>query len=344
MIKGLLRPKRLECDQSVLTDTYGKFIAEPLERGFGVTLGNLFRRVLLSSLTGAAVTKVKIKGVYHEFSTIPGVLEDITDIILNIKQLLVKLKVDFPKTLYLKKGGGPRVVTASDIQFDEEVEVLNPGLHIASLSREADLEMELMVKPGRSYVTAETNQEGDEQFRDQDQNGYWIPVDAIFSPVRRVNFTVENTRVGQSTDYDRLILEVTTDGSMSPEEALRYAAFIAKDQLEVFADFEEKPESEEIREDDETRDRLVVNLDKSIEELELSVRSYNCLINSNINTIRELIQKSEADILQTRNFGRKSLNEIKDVLAGLGLHLDMSLEEIAAIEEQQVQKQNREEF
>ena len=342
MIKGLLKPKRLECDQNTSTDTYGRFIVEPLERGFGVTLGNLFRRVLLSSLPGSAVTRVKIKEVYHEFSTVPGVLEDVTEMILNMKQLLVKLKVESPKTLYLKAKGA-KEVTAKDIMPDEDVEILNPNLHIATLNREAKLEMELMVKPGRSYVVAEMNQEEDALAQDQNQNGYWIPLDAVFSPVRKANFTLENTRVGQSTDYDRLILEVTTNGSMSPEDAIIYAASIVKDQLEVFTSFKEKPEPEK-REVDETQARMVANLDKNIDELELSVRSYNCLINSNITTIRELIQKNEQDILKTRNFGRKSLNEIKEVLTGLGLSLGMSSEEIAAIEEQYAQKKSREEF
>jgi DNA-directed RNA polymerase subunit alpha len=343
MIKGLLKPKRLECDRYVSTDTYGKFVAEPLERGFGVTLGNLLRRALLSALPGAAVVGIKIKGVYHEFSTVPGVLEDVTEIVLNIKQMLVKLSAETTaKTLCLKIKG-PKSVTAGDIVPDEEVEILNPDLHIATINQEDDLEMELMVRPGRSYVSAEINQEGSALAEDQNQNGYWIPVDAIFSPVRRANFTVENTRVGQSTDYDKLILEVTTNGSMSPEDAIIHAASIVKDQLEVFINFEEKPEPEE-EEIDETQARMVANLDKSIDELELSVRSYNCLISSNISTIRDLIQKTEAEILKTRNFGRKSLNEIKDVLTGLGLHLGMSAEEIATIEEQYAQKKNREEF
>jgi len=342
MIKGLLKPKRLECDRSVLTNTYGKFIAEPLERGFGVTLGNSLRRVLLSSLPGAAVTNVWIKGVYHEFSTIPGVLEDVTEIILNLKQLIVKLKEGEPKVLSLKTEG-PRTVTARDIHPEEGVEILNPDLHIATLNPEATLEMKLLVKTGRSYVPAEMNQDDLDFLEEQDQEGYWIPIDAVFSPVRKANFSVENTRVGQSTDYDKLILEVATNGTITPEEAVMEAASILKEQLDIFITFEEKEEPEE-PEIDETQAKILANLDKSIDELELSVRSYNCLINSDIKTVKELIQKTEAEILKTRNFGRKSLNEIKEVLSSMGLRLGMTPEEIAAIESQQAKRKEREEF
>jgi DNA-directed RNA polymerase subunit alpha len=342
MIKGLLKPKRLECDRSVLTNTYGRFIAEPLERGFGVTLGNSLRRVLLSSLPGAAVTNVWIKGVYHEFSTIPGVLEDVTEIILNLKQLVVKLEGISSKVLSLNVNG-PKKVTAGDISPEDEVQILNPDLHIATLNEEAALEMKLMVKAGRSYVPAEFNQSDNELTEEDNQNGYWIPIDAIFSPVRKANFSVEDTRVGQSTDFDRLILEVSTNGTMSPEEAVMEAANILKEQLDVFVNFEEKEEQEE-QEVDELQVKMLANLDKSIDELELSVRSYNCLINSDIKTVKELIQKTEAEILKTRNFGRKSLNEIKEVLGSLGLHLGMSPEEIAVIENQQAQKKDMEEY
>ncbi|MBI2877686.1 MAG: DNA-directed RNA polymerase subunit alpha [Candidatus Tectomicrobia bacterium] len=318
-VKDLLKPKRLECDRSSLTSNYGKFIAEPLERGFGVTLGNSLRRVLLSSLPGAAVTAVRIQGVYHEFSTIPGVLEDVSEIILNLKQLVVRLKADHPKSLFLRIEG-PREVRAADIAPDEEVEILSPDLYIATLNKEGRLDMELVVKPGRSYVPAERNKEDGQDLQ-------MIPIDAIFSPIRKANFTVENTRVGQATDYERLILEVETNGSMTPDGAMAMAAKVLRDQLTIFTHFEEE-EGSEAPEVDERKMRILANLDKSIDELELSVRAYNCLISSNIRTIRDLVQKTDSEILKTRNFGRKSLNEIKEVLAEMGLSLGMNLREL----------------
>lgn len=313
--KGFQKPKRLECELETLTSTYGKFIAEPLERGFGLTLGNSLRRVLLSSIEGAAVTHLRVPGVFHEFSSIPGVKEDITDIVLNVKGLRFKLLVDHPKTLMLK-AAGPGEVRASQIVTDADVEILNPELYIASLDKDGKLEMELEVQRGRGYIPAERNKR-------EGQAVDVIAVDAIFSPVRRVNFQVEDTRVGQATDYNRLILEVWTDGSVLPQDALAYAAKILKDHLTIFINFEEEPEVEEPVVDPE-RERMMESLNRSVEELELSVRSANCLKSSNIRYIHELVQKSEAEMLKTKNFGRKSLNEIKEILEGMGLRLGMS--------------------
>ncbi|MBI2080886.1 MAG: DNA-directed RNA polymerase subunit alpha [candidate division NC10 bacterium] len=313
--KGFQKPKRLECELETLTSTYGKFIAEPLERGFGLTLGNSLRRVLLSSIEGAAVTHLRVPGVFHEFSSIPGVKEDITDIVLNVKGLRFKMFVDHPKTLTLK-AAGPGEVRASQIVADADVEILNPEWYIASLDKDGRLEMELEVQRGRGYTPAERNKR-------EGQAVDVIAVDAIFSPIRRVNFQVEDTRVGQATDYNRLILEVWTDGSVLPQDALAYAAKILKDHLTIFINFEEEPEVEEPVADPE-RERLVEGLNRSVEELELSVRSANCLKSSNIRYIHELVQKSEAEMLKTKNFGRKSLNEIKEILEGMGLRLGMS--------------------
>jgi DNA-directed RNA polymerase subunit alpha len=311
------KPKRIETERSSLNDVYGRFVAEPFERGFGVTIGHALRRVLLSSLTGAAVTTVKIQGVYHEFSTVPGVLEDTTEIILNIKELLLKMHVERPKQLTLQ-ATGPTEVLARDIVTDADVEILNPDLHIATLNKDAVLDMTMDVQLGRGYVPAERHAQDivDPQV---------IPIDAVFSPIRKVTFQVENTRVGQSTDYDRLILDVYTNGSLHPEEAVSQAARVLQDHLQVFVSFHEEP-VQEMPAVDEERQRLMENLSRSVDELELSVRSYNCLKNANIRTIGELVQKNEAEMLKTRNFGRKSLNEIKEILTLMGLGLGMSLE------------------
>ena len=315
--KGFQKPKRLECELETLTSTYGKFFAEPLERGFGLTLGNSLRRVLLSSIEGAAVTSVRLDGVVHEFSTIPGVKEDVADIILNLKQLRLKLNVDHPKALTLKAAGEGEV-RASQITADPDVEVLSPDLYLCGLDKDGRLDMELEVRHGRGYVPADRNK------RDGMPVDV-IPIDAIFSPVKRVNFQVEDTRVGQATDYNKLILEVWTDGSVLPQDAVAYAAKILKDHLTIFINFEEEPETEE-ETVDEARDRMVENLSRPVDELELSVRSANCLKNSNIRFIYELVEKTEAEMLKTKNFGRKSLNEIKEILAGMGLSLGMKLE------------------
>ena len=309
-------PKRIESDRNS-SETYGRFIAEPFERGFGVTVGNALRRVLLSSLSGAAVTAVKIQGVYHEFSTIPGVLEDTTEIILNLKELLLKMYVEKPKQLALQ-AHGPGEVCARHITTDADIEILNPDLHIATLNKDATLDIVMDVQLGRGYVPAERHARYivDPQF---------IPIDAVFSPIRKVMLHVENTRVGQATDYDRLILEVHTNGSIHPEEAIAQAATILTDHLEIFVNFREEP-GPALPPVDMERQKLVDNLSRSVDELELSVRSYNCLKNANIRTIGELVQKDESEMLKTRNFGRKSLNEIKEILGIMGLRLGMNLD------------------
>jgi DNA-directed RNA polymerase subunit alpha len=315
--KGLQKPKRLECELETLTSTYGKFYAEPFERGFGLTIGNALRRILLSSIEGAAVTTIRIAGALHEFSTIPGVKDDVTDIILNIKGLRVKLHVDHPKTLYLKASSEGEV-RASHINPDPDVEILNPELYIAALDKDGKLEVEMEVRHGRGYVQAERNKK-------EGQPVDMIAVASIFSPIRKVNFLVEDTRVGQVTDYNKLILEVWTDGSVLPQDAVAYAAKILKDHLSIFINFEEEPEGEGAAVDEE-KERLLEHLNRSVDELELSVRSANCLKNSNIRYIYELVQKTEAEMLKTKNFGRKSLNEIKEILAAMGLALGTKLD------------------
>lgn len=311
-------PKRIEVERGTRTNRYGRFTAEPFERGFGATIGNALRRVLLSSLEGAAVTSVQIEGIYHEFSAIPGVREDVTDIILNIKELLLKMHGYGPKVISLQAEGEGEV-TGRDILTDPDVEVLNPDLRIATLNKDGKLQMQLTVKKGRGYVPAEMNVE-------EDMPAQAIPIDAIFSPVQKVNLIVENARVGRRTDYDKLTLEVTTNGSISPEESVSQAAQILRDHLEIFVNFKEesRPELPAV---DVDRVRLIENLKRSVDELELSVRSYNCLKNANIRNIGELVQRSEAEMLKTRNFGRKSLNEIKEILETMGLSLGMKLDE-----------------
>jgi DNA-directed RNA polymerase subunit alpha len=315
--KGLQKPKRLECELETLTSTYGKFYAEPFERGFGLTIGNALRRILLSSIEGAAVTTIRITGALHEFSTIPGVKDDVTDIILNIKGLRVKLHVDHPKTLYLKASSEGEV-RASHINPDPDVEILNPDLYIAALDKDGKLEVEMEVRHGRGYVQAERNKK-------EGQPVDMIAVASIFSPIRKVNFLVEDTRVGQVTDYNKLILEVWTDGSVLPQDAVAYAAKILKDHLSIFINFEEEPEGEGAAVDEE-KERLLEHLNRSVDELELSVRSANCLKNSSIRYIYELVQKTEAEMLKTKNFGRKSLNEIKEILTAMGLALGTKLD------------------
>jgi DNA-directed RNA polymerase subunit alpha len=318
MLPEFQMPKRIEVDRATRTNHYGRFTAEPFERGFGTTVGNALRRVLLSSLEGAAVTSVQIEGVYHEFSAISGVREDVTDIILNLKELLLKMHGYGPKAISIQ-AEGDHEVTAADIIADPEVEVLNPDLHIATLNKDAKLHMQMTVRKGRGYVPAEMN-------ADDEMPAQAIPIDAIFSPVHKVNFAVENARVGRQTDYDKLVLEVTTNGSLTPEEAVSQAAQILRDHLEIFVNFKEeiRPEMPAV---DVDRVHLLDNLKRSVDELELSVRSYNCLKNANIRNIGELVQKTEAEMLKTRNFGRKSLNEIKEILETLGLSLGMKLDE-----------------
>jgi DNA-directed RNA polymerase subunit alpha len=311
-------PKRIDVDRATRTNCYGRFTAEPFERGFGTTVGNALRRVLLSSLEGAAVISVQIEGVYHEFSAVPGVREDVTDIILNLKELQLKMHGYGPKIITIQ-AEGEGAVTGADILTDSDIEVLNPDLHIATLNKDGKLNAQMTVKKGRGYVPAEMNV-------DEEMPAQAIPIDAIFSPVQKVNFIVENARVGRRTDYDKLALEVTTNGSLTPEEAVSQAAQILRDHLEIFVNFKEetRPEMPTV---DMDRVRLLENLKRSVDELELSVRSYNCLKHANSRNIGELVQKSEAEMLKTRNFGRKSLNEIKEILETLGLTLGMKLDD-----------------
>ena len=316
--KDLIRPKRLEAEKETLTPFYGKFTAEPFERGFGITIGNSLRRILLSSLQGGAITALKVDGVLHEFSTIPGTKEDITEIILNLKEVRLKLHTEGPKTIRVK-AEGPKVLKAGDMITGDAVEILNPDHYIATLSRDGKLSMEMVVKMGRGYVSAERNKE-------EGQPIGTIPMDAIFSPIKKVNYTVTNARVGQITDYDKLILEVWTDGSLNPEEAIAHAAKILKEQLSIFITFEEEEEEMSYPEDEEQKEAFNENLLRSVDELELSVRSANCLKHANIKLIGDLVQKTEAEILATKNFGRKSLNEIKEILAEMGLSLGMKLD------------------
>ncbi len=322
--RELIRPKGLDVDADSLTGKYGKFTAQPLERGFGTTLGSALRRVLLSSLQGAAVCQVKFDGVQHEFSTVPGVKEDVSEVILNLKEVRLKAHTDKPKRLRIHKTG-PCEVKAGDIEVSSTVEVLNPDLHVATLSEGAQLDAELVVKVGKGYVPSDRN-------KDEDMPIGWIAVDAVFSPVEKVNFRVQQARVGQRTDYDELILEVWTDGSIKPDDALAYAAKILKDQAQVFINFEERDHAPG---EDEGEESSVYNpnLDRKVGELELSVRAANCLKAANIRFLGELVEKTDAEMLKTKNFGRKSLNEIKDILATMNLHLGMELRGWSAPEE-----------
>jgi DNA-directed RNA polymerase subunit alpha len=315
--RDLIKPRGLVVDQESLTNTYGKFVAEPLERGFGITLGNSLRRVLLSSLQGGGITSVKIEGVEHEFMTMPEVAEDVTDIILNLKEVLLQIHTNEVKTLRIE-AEGPREVKAGDIIGDAQVEILNPGQHLLTISEGGRVRMELTARRGRGYVPAERNKVPGQPIGT-------IPIDALFSPIRKVNYQVTNARVGQQTDYDRLSLEVWTDGSVAPADAVAYAAKIVKEQLSIFINFDETEEpAEEVKPVEEAK--LNENLFRSVDELELSVRSANCLQNANIKTIGDLVQKTEAEMLKTKNFGRKSLKEIKEILAEMGLSLGMKLE------------------
>jgi DNA-directed RNA polymerase subunit alpha len=322
--RELIRPRRLEVDEKSLTPTYGKFFGEPFERGYGTTIGNAIRRVLLSSLQGAAVVAARVKGVLHEFSTIPGVTEDVTDIVLNLKEVRVKLHDGGTEETARIQARGPKEITAADIQAGPRVEILNPHHRIATLAKDAELDMELVVRIGRGYVPAERNK------REDDPVGT-IPIDAIFSPITKVNFMVTNARVGQRTDYDRLVLEVHTDGSVRPEDAVAAAAKIFQQQLAIFVNFEEPPA---VTDGERRRDvPLNENLFRAVDDLELSVRSANCLQNADIKYIGELVQRTEQEMLKTKNFGRKSLNEIKEILHEMGLSLGMKLEGFPARDE-----------
>jgi DNA-directed RNA polymerase subunit alpha len=315
--RQLIRPRRLELEEAESSADYGRFWCEPLERGFGLTLGNALRRVLLSALQGAAISSVKITGVLHEFSTIPGVEEDVSDVVLNLKEVRLRMNAEGPKLLRLSRKG-PGVITAADFESeDASIQVLNPELRIATLSPEANVEMEVTVSLGKGYRLAERN-------KTEEMPIGTIPIDSIFSPVRRVNYAVTPARVGRDTDFDRLNLEVWTDGSVAPADAVAFAAKILKDQLAIFINFEE-PEELSLPSSDRPTP-LNPNLFKSVDELELSVRSANCLQNANIKYIGELVQRTEGDMLKTKNFGRKSLNEIKEILQSMGLSLGMTLD------------------
>ncbi len=316
--KGFQKPKRLSIVSDENNRNYGQFSAQPFERGFGTTIGNALRRVLLSSIEGAAVTAIKVEGILHEFSPIPGVVEDATDIILNFKQVPFRLNSEGPKTIYLESDG-PGVLTAAHIKTDGDVEILDKSVYLATVSEGGKLHIEMRLKNGRGYVSADKN-------FDEDLSIGYIPVDSVHSPVKKVNYTIEPARLGQTTDYEKLTLDVWTNGCVTPQDSIGFAAKLIKDHMSIFINFEEQPEAHEEK-PEKPAESINENLSKSVEELELSVRSYNCLKNANIKTIGELVQKSESEMLKTKNFGRKSLNEIKEILASMGLSLGMSLDE-----------------
>ncbi len=316
MTKGFQKPKRLICDLETLSATYGQFYAQPFERGFGTTIGNALRRVLLSSIEGAAITAVKIEGVLHEFTPIPNVTEDATNIIMNLKQIPIRLRAQHEKAIYLEADQAGEVKSGS-ITADPDVEILDPNVHIATIGEGGSLKIEMRIKNGRGYIPA------DENFEESLPIGF-IPLDSVHSPIKRVNYSVEAARLGQTTDFDKLVLDVWTNGCIRPQDAIAQAAKILKDHMLIFINFEEQPEEEE-EEVDRDAERLFDNLKRSVEELELSVRSYNCLKNADIKTIGELVQKTEAEMLKTKNFGRKSLNEIKEILSEMGLSFGMRL-------------------
>ena len=319
MMHDIVKPKRLDFEKKTRSDLYAKFTAGPFERGYGVTVGNSLRRMLLSSIEGASIIGVKFEGIYHEFSSIPGVMEDVSEIILNLKQLKIKLHGDVrTKRMYLKKSKKGDAL-ASDFDADPDIEILNPDHHIATLDGPGKMDMEVIVVKGRGYVPADKQDLSEESVQ-------MIPVDAIFSPIEKVNYHVEKTRVGQSSDYDALVMELWTNGSITPEDAVAHSAKIVKDHMQIFINFDEEPEPVQ-QPVDEKKQKILANLAKSVEELELSVRSYNCLKNANIQTIAELVQKNDGEMLRTRNFGRKSLNEIKEILEEMGLSLGMKLDE-----------------
>lgn len=324
----LIKPKRLEVDKDTLTNTYGRFTIEPLERGFGTTIGNSIRRILISSLQGAAVTSFRIEGMptLNEFSVIPGVKEDMTEIILNLKQVKIKLYSPGHKIIRLKIKGEEEV-RAGDIICDSSIEILNPDLHILTAARGVKLDAEMVVKTGKGYVQAEAN-------KDVNQPLGTIPIDAIFSPITKVNYNVTHTRVGQRTDYDKLIIDVWTTGAVSPEEAVAIGAKILKEQLSVFITFDEKEEAPVVEEEvKEEKPRINENVFRPVDELELSVRSANCLKNADIKYIGELVQRTETEMLRTKNFGKKSLNEIKELITEMGLAFGMHLENFPLREE-----------
>lgn len=319
--KDFQMPKSIICDENTLTNTYGKFIAEPFERGYGITIGNTLRRVLLSSIEGAAITSVKIEGALHEFSTVEGVVEDIAQIILNLKRVVLKVHGSAPKTIYLKAGKGDEV-TAADLIVDETVEVINPDLHIATLSKGGRLNMELTVGKGRGYVTS------DRLSSSENKSLGVINMDSIFTPVTRVNFNVENARVGQITDYDRLILEIWTNGSIAPKDALLHAANISQRHLDIFMKFGHIDEEDIEEEKSEVDQELLEKLKMPVSELDLSVRSANCLKEAKLKTVGEVVQRTELEMLKYRNFGKKSLSEINGILQSMGLSFGMRVDDM----------------
>ncbi|HSK71579.1 MAG TPA: DNA-directed RNA polymerase subunit alpha, partial [Pyrinomonadaceae bacterium] len=312
-------PNRLQVETETLTRRYGKFYAQPFERGFGTTIGNALRRALLSSIEGAAITAVKIEGVEHEFSSIKGVTEDATDIILNLKQIPINLHANGPKTLTIRKRGEGEV-TSADIESDGDVEILDDNIYIATISKDGELNIEMRLKQGRGYVSADFN-------NDEDLSVGYIPIDSVHTPIKKVNYAVEKTRMGSNTEFDKLTIEVWTDGSVKPDDSIGLAAKLVKDHMNIFINFEE--EEDDFKFEDIARPPLMRNdlLDRSVDELELSVRSYNCLKNADIRTIRDLVRRSERDMLNTKNFGKKSLTEIKDLLHGMGLDFGMDFDE-----------------
>ncbi len=314
--RDLIKPRSVPVDQESLTEQYGKFVCEPLERTFGTTLGNALRRVLLNSLQGAAITAIKIDGALHEFTSVPDVVEDVTDIVLNLKEVVIRAHTPKTHTVRIEKEG-PAIVTARDIQVSDQIEILNPDHVICTVSKGGRFSAELTINVGRGYVPADRNKQPGQPIGT-------IAIDALFSPIRKVNYTVTNARVGQITDYDKLTLEVWTNGSVKPQDAMAYAAKILKDQLTIFINFEE--EDEALVREEAAEEPLNENLFRSVEELELSVRSANCLQNANIHLIGELVQRTEAEMLKTKNFGRKSLKEIKEILADMGLSLGMKID------------------
>ncbi len=341
---GLQKPKKIDFDPNTLTNTYGEFAIEPFERGFAVTIGNSLRRILLSGLEGAAVTSVKIDKALHEFSSIPGVVEDITEIILNIKRLLIKLDGDEPRIIRIDMEG-PCEVKASNIICDPHVTILNPDHHIASLDKDGILRMEMEVKKGIGYVPSEINK------TDEKEIGV-IPTDSIFSPILKVNFKVEHTRLGQATDYEKLILQINTDGSITPRDALSEAARVLQDYCSIFVnepDMKKEAQIEEEKESVETVTKPIEdaqpfneNLKKKIEELDIPLRAANCLKNADIRTVAELVQRTEDEIMQIKNFGRKSLNSLKGILADMGLHLNMDLKVLSSEAQKIIEERNKE--
>lgn len=315
--KGFQRPKRLEVDRDSLTPTYGKFYAQPFERGFATTVGNALRRCLLSSIEGAAITSLRIEGVLHEFSSIPGVVEDVTDIILNLKQIPITLHTDEPKILTIDVKGSADV-TAAELSADSQVAVIDPDIHVATVNEEGHLKLQAQVKLGRGYISADRN-------FDETMGIGWIPVDSAHSPVRRVNYKVEAARLGQTTDYERLILEVWTNGTISPEQAVSLAAMLLKDHLGIFISAEESLKEDRADAGADELSSMDALLGKRVDELDLSVRSMNCLKNANIHTLRDLVQRSERDMLETKNFGKKSLEELQELLSRLGLAFGMNV-------------------